>query len=125
MLYNLFTSTDKKLRDEHYENLLKHYHSSLSEAIEAMGSDPKALFTFDDLQNELKRFGKFAFLSSPLLIRIMLADPKDIRNYDDLKPHEEELKRDQKYAALDENADLKYRDRINGVVGDLIRYGYY
>lgn len=125
LLYNLFTSTDGPIRKSDYQNLLKCYHASLSLTIRRLGSDPEALFSFNDLQNELKRFGRFAFLISPLMLRIMLADPKDIRNYEDMKNNEEELKNVKTYGLSSADAEKVYQQRINEVIGDLIDYGYF
>lgn len=125
LLYYLFIATDKALRANEYQNLLRHYHGSLSDTIRALGSDPDQLFTFDDLQSELKRFGKFAFLGTPIMLRIILADPKDIRNYDDMKDIKEELNNKTNYNVLDTNADAVYRERMNDIICDLVDYGYY
>lgn len=125
LLYNIFTSTDKALRDREYQNLLRCYHNSLSNTIQRLGSDPEQLFSFDDLQSELKRFGRFAFLISPLMVRIMLADPKDIRNYDDMKNTEEELKTQKTHGFSSVEVEKAYAERINDVIGDLFSYGYY
>lgn len=125
LLYYLFTGTDKALRANEYQNLLKHYHGSLSDTVRALGSDPDQLFSFDDLQGELKRFGKFAFLGVPIMLRIILADPKDIRNYDDMKDTQEELNNKTNYNVLDANADAVYRERMNDIICDLVDYGYY
>lgn len=125
LLYNLFTSTDGPIRHSDYQNLLRHYHTSLSKTIQRLGSDPETLFSFDDLQNELKRFGRFAFLVSPLMLRIMLADPKDIRDYDELRSNEEELKNIKSYGLSSADAEQAYGQRIKDVIGDLVDYGYY
>lgn len=125
LIYYLFTATDKALRDNEYQNLLKHYHRSLSDTIRALGNDPDQLFSFADLQSELKQFGKFAFVGTPIVLRIILADPKDIRNYDDMKDSTEEQNNTTNYSVLDENADIIYRQRMNDIICDLVNYGYY
>lgn len=124
ILYNLFTSTDGALRAKEYQNLIAHYHRSLSKTIRQLGSNPDALFSFNDLQNELKRFGKLAIITSPLMLRIILADPKDIRNYDQLKDPNEEAKDETNYSQLDANADDAFRKRYSDIVSDIIDYGY-
>lgn len=124
LVYNIFTSTDKALRDSDYENLLKHYHLSLSNTIERLGSDPERLFSYNDLQNELKRYGKFGVIMAPALLRVMLADPKDIRNYEDLGSPEEEEKHVRTIGISAEDTLIAYRKRLIDLTTDIVNFGY-
>lgn len=36
-----------------------------------LGSDPEKLFTFDDLTNELKLYGRFGLIFAPVLLQIV------------------------------------------------------
>lgn len=126
LLYNIFTSTDGEFRKKEYQNLLKHYHHTLSAAITKLGSNPRKLFTLADLQYHMKKFGKYAFLMCPLLIGVMLADPKDIPDLDALS---EELANETDNLELvrgfDEETQRKYEIRIRDLVADLVELGYY
>lgn len=122
--YNLFSSTDKKLRDKEYQNLIKYYHQSLSDIVRKLGSDPNKVFPFDELQKSLKKAGKFAFVFSPILTQIMLADSKDIPDLDEMSAamstEDVEFVR-----GFDEKTQLYYNERMNDLMSDLIEYGYY
>lgn len=74
----------------------------------------------------MKKFGKYAFLMAPLLIGVMMADPKDIPDLDALS---EELANDTENLELvrgfDEETQRKYEIRIRDLVADLVELGYY
>lgn len=124
--YNLFTSTDHEFRHKNYHNLMKHYHKTLSEIVTRLGSDIDHLFSFDDFQGQLKKFGKFAFLIGPMMTHMMLADASDIPDLDELS--ENMVKTNGKVEIvnnLKEDAQREYNKRINDMFGDMIEYGYY
>lgn len=103
---------------------MKHYHNSLSDIVRKLGSDPDKLFPFTEFQKSLKKFGKFAFLMGPVLTQIMLADPKDVPDLDEMSVAMS--KSDVEFVqGFDEETQLQYDERINDMMTDLIEYGYY
>lgn len=126
LVYNLFTSTDKTLRDKEYNNLLQLYHSSLSKTVKLLGSNPDELFTFDDLQSELKRCGNYALMLAPLLIQISQASSSEVTNLDEMCDKMAEGEDTQGLiTGLSESGQLEYERRLNDVVEDVIKLGYY
>lgn len=124
--YNLFCVSDKKLRDKEYQNLMKHYHQSLSDIVRKLGSDPDKLFPFGEFQESLKKFGKFAFVMAPILTQIMLADPKDVPDLDEMSVAMSNEGEDVEFVrGFDEATQLHYNERISDLMSDLIEYGYY
>lgn len=92
-----------------------------------LGSDPNELFTFENLQSELKRCGSFALLLAPLSIQVQQVDKNDVANMDEMcdkmadgKGSSEGLVGD-----LNDEAQLKYEQRLNDVFEDVIRLGYF
>lgn len=91
-----------------------------------MGSDANKLFSFDDLQAQLKNFGSYALIIAPMLLNIITTKPDDIPDLDNLaeefkdKSIEEGMK-----AFLNDSAADKYNARIRDVVQDILRLGYY
>lgn len=126
LLYNIFTSTSKELRDAEYDNLLQVYHGSLSKMVKLLGSNPDDLFSMDDLRDELKRCGNYAFLLAPMLISVSMADSSDISNLDEMcdKIAEGE-RRHELITGLNEKAQIEYEQRLNDAIEDLVRLGYY
>lgn len=114
LLYNLFTSTDKTLRDEEFENLLQLYHESLSKTVELLGSNAADHFTIDDLRDEMKRCGNYALLMAPMVVQVSMAGSTS----------NEEGGQDFN-TDLDDEAQVAYHQRMNDVVGDVVRMGFY
>lgn len=124
LLYNIFSSTDKAFRDKHFETLLQTYYASLSQMISRLGSSPKDLFTYEDLQSELRKFGEYVLLCAPMVIRIKVANAKDVR---DLVEYSDVIETDPSvdlFLDFDEKTQLEYSRLVNEVVDDLIRYGF-
>lgn len=122
--YNLFSGTDKEFRDKNYEKLLKTYHSSLSETIRKLGSDPEKLYSYENFQKELKKFGYFALLTGPMIAQIRVAGAEDIRDLDD---YSERVDRGETADLLNdfgEETAAVFSKLMNDLVTDLLKYEY-
>lgn len=128
LVYFLFSSTDKPLRDNYYTEVIQLYHKALSTNLTKMGSDANKLFSFEDLQAQLKEFGGYALILTPMLLNIMTTKPDDIPDLDNLAEEfkdkglsmEEGMK-----AFMNDSAIDKFNARIRDVVQDVLRLGYY
>lgn len=105
---------------------MKYYHTTLSNSIKKLGSDPDKLFTFDEFEGQLKKFGKFAFIWGPMLTNMMMADPNDIPDLDQLSEKLVENKGNIEFTK-DFEGDEKtaYETRLRDLIGDLIDLDYY
>lgn len=124
LLYNIFSSTDKQFRAKNYDELLKTYYSSLSSIIEKLGSDPKKLYSFENLQAQLRKYGEFALLCGPMVIQIKVANAKDIGNLDEYAELVEKGIEADLVNKYDEETQMEYSTLINDLVTDLVNYGY-
>ena len=124
--YNIFASSDKELRQKEYHNLMNYYHKTLSETIQKLGSDPDQLFTYQNFQDQLKKFSKYAFLMGPLFAMTTLAGTNDIPDLDDLcndlgtKDYVDFVKE-----FTDEVQQKEYEKKVNDLLTDLVELGYY
>lgn len=82
LTFNIFLSTDKPFRDKEYDNLLRIYYESLSKTVRLLGNNPDELFSFDNLQEELREYGNFVLAVAPIYIQTMLADSSQVNNFD-------------------------------------------
>lgn len=123
--YNLFGCTDRAFRQAEYQKLMQHYYESLSAQIRRLGSDPDALFTFDDFQCHLKKFGKFAFVMGPAMVPMMLADAKDIPNLDEMSEKMSDEENVDLVKGFDNKTQIEYNKRINDLLEDLVDLGYW
>lgn len=128
LIYYIFTATDAEFRQQHYETLLKTYHFSLSEMIRKLGSDPDKLYTYENLKSQLKKFGKYALVCAPMIIQIMVASAKDIGNMDDysemIRSENPDVVKPDLIGPYDEETKAAYSAKINGLITDLVNYGY-
>lgn len=124
----MYTSTVKELRDKHYETLLQTYYNALASTIKEAGSDPDSLFTYENLQEQLKRFGKFALLTAPMLLQVITADPKDIPDMDEIAEEiakEKQMEKINFEVITDQKTQNSYNVRVRDVINDVIKNGYY
>lgn len=123
--YNLFTGTDKVFREAHYEDLLKIYHESVSQTIRKLGSDPEKLFSYDDFQRELRKFGEFPLLFGPMIIQIRIAEAADILDLDEYSERVDKGELDADLLGdFNEENQIIYNTLINDLVNDLIKYKF-
>lgn len=124
--FNLFTSTDKVLRDKEYDNLIKLYYNSMSNTVRLLGSDPDELFTYEDLLSELKRCGIYALLLVPLVLQVLLANSSEIPNFDEMCDKAVEGNGQiGLVTGLSGEGQSEFVRRINEIFEDVINLGYY
>lgn len=124
LLYFVFTVTDKQFRQQHYQNLLKTYYRSLSQTIQKLGSDAQKLYTFENLQTQLRKFGDYAILFASMIIQVRVAKAA---HFSDLDVFAECIDRDQKAHVIgdyDDKTLAEYTIQINDLFTDLDDYGY-
>lgn len=128
LIHNIFNSTDKTLRDNEYNNLITVYYESLSQTVKLLGSYPEQLLTYENLKEELKRFGNFALLVTPLFIlsaQIQLNEANT--DDDDMIEENAESKNeaDSISGGLSKRNQIEYDRRINGLLENIVNLGYY
>lgn len=124
VLYHIFTSTRKSLRDQSYNDLLNIYYNSLSETISRMGSDPEELFRFCDLQSQLKAHGKYALIMGILLLPFVHSQQDEII---DMEDYAEQLHKGEKVNMFGADGLARnevYAKAVNELLIDVINYGY-
>lgn len=126
LVYNLFTSTDKAFRDREFDNLLKVYYESLSKTVRLLGSNPDELFTFENLQDELKICGNYALIMAPTLIQVSLADTSEIMNLDEVfDKSADEGGAIELTSELNDAAKVLFEQRLSDVIEDILQRGYH
>jgi len=124
--YFMASATDKAFRQSEYENLMRHYHRSLSAAIRRLGSDPDQLFSYRDFENELKKFGSFALLMGTYVMEMTFANAESTPDLDELS---EELTSNGEqtlpfYGVMTAKQNREYDQRINDLFDDCTEMGY-
>lgn len=126
----LCSSTEKKLRDEHYHDLLQTYHDSLTEIVQRCNSDPEKLFTFEELEAQLAPFGTYGVMEAPLTVSLMVADSANIANMDTFAENittdqaSETTSETSHFAHLSPRTEELYKQRLTEVLEDARKYGW-
>lgn len=118
------TCPDKILREQHYEQLLRVYYENLAQTIRLCGSDPERLFPWTNFLEQLRQFGKFGIVMAPLLLQVMVSDPKDIFLVDDMANAVGTDKEKSSFAVLTAESTEKYRQRLGDSIDDAKRWGW-
>ncbi|XP_055303848.1 uncharacterized protein LOC129569222 [Sitodiplosis mosellana] len=124
LLYNIFSSTDKEFRDQHYEKLLQTYYASLSKTIQRLGSDPNKLFSYEQLQAQLRKFGEIALLFAPMLMLVKLVKPEHIKPMGEYASGVERGEETDLINELDEETQAEFSRLVNELFSDLVGLGY-
>lgn len=127
----LCSTTEKPLRDQHYDDFLHIYHDSLTEIVRSCGSDPDKLFTFEDFLGTLKTYGNYGVLEAALTISLMVAD--DVADIDQLSVEAQSLAvgggdadaETGHFVHFDARTQALYVRRLQDVLEDARNYGWF
>lgn len=118
--YFIFTCTDSKLRELHYEDFLNTYYKSLCDHLRKLGSDPDRLFPHDVFLEHWKKFAAYGLHMSTMVIFLMMSEVDEIPDFHNISDLEDVAK-EFNY----ESKNVKqYNERMRGVVLDCVKYGY-
>lgn len=126
VMYYLFTSTERSLRDQHLDELLRVYHTACCGVITACGSVAEQLFTFEQLQQQMGEFGIQGFAMATLIVGIMVSESENILDMDEYA-NEMDAKikngEDPKgyFLKFDERSKALFGERFGAVIDDAIR----
>lgn len=118
----MLTSTTKELRAKHYDDLINIYYNNLAGIIRDCGSDPEKLFSFSDLQSQLKQFGIYGVMMAPMLLQIMVSDSKDLMN---LEGWAENGQIEASICNLNELSEKMFKEAITDALDDAKQYGWF
>lgn len=123
--YFMYSSTEKCLRDQHYTDMLREYHSSLAGTLQRLGSDADKLFRWTDLLEQMQRYARYGFAMAFMLVQAMTTKPANIPDMDKMAHDMNEKKYEEMFEAFasgDDNA--VYSVRMRGVIEDFFESGY-
>lgn len=121
ILFYISISTDREERETEYGDLLRTYYEQLSSNIRKMGSDPDALYSYDDFMDGFRLCGNFGLLVAPVCLLYRCIDDEDLanmRNFND-QTQSDAIK------VLSEESQRKYKHKVLGVIEDFCRLGYF
>lgn len=124
LMYCIFTSTDKAMREKEFENLLLIYYERLATNIRKLGSDPNVLYPYQQLQKDVPLCGDFLLVTLPMMIQLSFVEARNANDLDDtFDVCVRGAVRTDLLVGLTANAQVAYRQRINDCIGDLDTLG--
>lgn len=81
----IYTTTSEKLRQDHYTNGLKYYHSIFSKQVSEMGCDPQKVYSFETFMSEVKKYSYFGLGFSLESIPVIVLEPDDAFQMDQIE----------------------------------------
>lgn len=112
------------MRDQHYDELIKIYHHNLVNVVRACGCDAEKLLPFGQVQAQLRRYGRFGLLMAPLLLQVIVSDPSNVADMDEMA---REISKDEvdgqkvNFTNFNPESLAKYRQRLGDVIEDSLR----
>ncbi|KAF5270854.1 hypothetical protein FQA39_LY08299 [Lamprigera yunnana] len=118
--YFIFASTDKQFRDNHYDEMMREYHSSLSKFLTELGSDPEELYPYHVFKDDLLKFSVFGLYMSIQILYFLVSDHEEIPDFHNFSSGEDAVKQLNYHS---KNEEI-FNSRIRGVVSDFDKFGY-
>lgn len=124
LVYFLFTSTTKELRDKHLEEVLSIYHTALSATVNALDSDAERLFSYAEFRRQWRQFGKYGVLIAPMLLQVITAAPEDLPDMDQMADEREANGGEmESQMFVSKRTEHVYQKRMSDVLRDADAYG--
>lgn len=109
---------------QYYQDLLETYYTSLSNTIRKLGSDPNKLFSFEQFQAQLRRFGETALLFAPMLMLVKLVKPEHIMPMTEYAACVERGEKPDLVNELDATTQTEFNKQVNDLFNDLLNLEY-
>lgn len=119
------SATDKSLRDQHLDELIRLYYAKFAEIIRLCGSNPDTLYTFDDLQAQLKSHSVHGVLLSPFFISASVSEANDMVDMDEMAENfENQVHQEENWSKFSKKSQEMYVQRMSDILDDAIKYGW-
>ncbi|KAJ1526562.1 hypothetical protein ONE63_008149 [Megalurothrips usitatus] len=84
----LMAFTDKALRDEHWQGLLRGYHDELQATLRAAGcEDPDAIYSWQRLTAQIRRHWRQGLSRAPLFVHVMTGGDEEMKAVQKMVAH--------------------------------------
>lgn len=124
LMYFLFSSTERELRRQHYDQLIDAYYESCSATMQRLGSDADHLFRFEDFNAQMKRFAQYGFIMALIVIPFIVVKATDIPDMSELIENAVNDDSTSDVKGFVQNDDQVYRKRTADVIRDFFEQNY-
>ncbi|XP_013187132.2 uncharacterized protein LOC106132312 [Amyelois transitella] len=114
LLYFIFSGSDSQFRERYYQRLIDHYYDSLKAALIRLKLNPDEIYSRKDFDSELKRILPYGLLCALLVLPVVTVTSENAPDLNSADMFERLAK---------PKTSPQYKDRINGVIDDYIKWG--
>lgn len=119
VLYFIYSSTDGKLREEYYDELLETYYESLTGHLKALSTDVKDVYPRRVFYDQLRKSSPGCLAFVLMTLTLITRDETKTQNISEVI---QEV--DEKDSAPGSNSSELFKQRINDLIRDIVSYGY-
>lgn len=125
ILYMIFNCTDYETRHKNYYDWLDYYHNELDNSLSNFGLKANFVYPKDQLDADMKRYGKLLFGLCLLLSNMLMRDSKEAAEImDDLKDKGiDEATHTMKMQGFTGDTLVRLRSRIIGLIDSFTEFG--
>lgn len=123
----IMNTTDKAFRAAHLDDLLHVYHQAASAQISAFGSDPERLYPWTTFAEQMRRFGYYGAMLTPMALPVLLSAPENIKTLDEVSIKSQQAsadKNDAQMATMTDDVKIVYCQRLKECIRDARAYGW-
>ncbi|XP_047030981.1 uncharacterized protein LOC124638145 [Helicoverpa zea] len=114
LLYFIFTGSDEQFRAKYFDRLVEHYYSQLSAAMKRFNLNPQEIFSKEDFEQELKEKLPFGLTLATFILPLVTVETEHAPKVDENMDFQD--------FNIQNTNDL-YKQRLNGVVNDYVKWG--
>ncbi|XP_061717057.1 uncharacterized protein LOC133524916 [Cydia pomonella] len=127
LLYLIFNCTDHATRLKHYQEWIDYYHENLDYSLKLHGLKANRIFSKDQLDADLRRYGKCMVILGVMLSSMLVRESKDVVDMKEMTADREKLVEDtialMDVSLLDVSTIVKIRERIMGIIDTALEFG--
>lgn len=123
LLYFFGATTDKELRDSHYDELLKHYHDTMGDFAAEMGSDINKLYPYEVFMKQMQQCGGYGLTTALMLLPLLTSESDEIPDMNELFEADDLSKSMEAMTFTSKNND-EYETRIRDMCHHMVERNY-
>lgn len=113
----LFQLSDQAFRRAHYHHCIDFYYKRLAESIWRFGSDPERLFSFDDMQKQMKKFNKYPAIMG--LVASPIVPPEEGASLE-IHKNSQEHEKCSEFKPYEDETQALFSRRMKNFIADLV-----
>lgn len=120
-MYFIFCCTDQDLREAHYDDMLKAYHNGLRDHLARFSMEVEKCYPWATLLEDLKIFATYTLGIAINNVLMFSLEEKSAASIDEFSPDKNWIE----LPMFKTKPSEQYRYKINGLVADFHRFGYF